>query len=160
LFIPLPLASEEVKSLDVTMLELGDEKTLPGTAHEVEIVPGFFVDIGSDIIELPFGSNAETVSGVYVPEEHRPPVDLEGTVIGMWYLEPYDAEAEEGLAVRIQDQWSSVQGANYEVKVASYAHFSWLDAGSLALGEDGFFTGDAKLPVVSTVVLLDTAASE
>jgi hypothetical protein len=161
LFVPLPLQSEEVKALDVTLLELGDDKTLPGTAHEVEIVPGFFVNIGSDIIELPFGSVVtDLVSGVFVPEEHRPPVALEGTVIGMWYLEPYDATAEDGLAIRILDEWSTAQDTTYEVKVASYAHYSWLDAGSLTLGADGFFTGDAKLPVVSTVVLLDTTTAE
>ena len=59
-----------------------------------------------------------------------------------------------GLPVRFRNLWSLSDGATYEVWVGSYKDSAWLNAGSVTVSGE-YVSGDAMLPLLSTIVLVD-----
>src|SRR5690606_20930327 len=144
--------------IDVTIPALDAAHELPATAAELELGQGLFVTVGKDDLEPPlFVDPATHAAGVRVEQATWPPLDEIDSekVVAVWYTVPFDhhAKSDAGLPLRVQDQWSLDEGAELSVWVGSYGESAWLPAGSLTVGADGWLTGEAALPHLSTVVL-------
>jgi len=157
-FAPVVFEDGEVRTIDMPLLPPGGSRLLPATAAELEVATGLFVTVAADDLEPPaFAEPATEMHAVSVPADRQPPIDgVAGTVVAMWFMGPFDHHAAEGLPVRIANDFELPVDAIYEVWVGSYGDAMWVPAGSLTVTEDGL-VGDAKLPVVSTVILVDPA---
>jgi hypothetical protein len=139
---------------------------LPDVAADVELVPGFWVNVGKDNIDMGF-SPQDTTTGVRVPLEgqgwlaNTTLASEVGSVFGMWYLEPWEAAAtSDPLHFRIANEHGWSPGTPVTVWAASYTDFAFLDAGPVAVSSDGAWiepvAGEGGgIPVLSTVVVID-----
>ena len=155
-FAPVQFATDEVRIIDLVTPDLDPATPLPATdPMEIEAGAGLFVTVAADQLEAPlFVDDATEIAGVRLQPDQYPPVDLPGVVIAAWYLDPFDHAAADGLPVRFTHDGSLPDGATYRVMVGSYEDQRWLDAGTVTVsGPD--LTGDARLPLTSTVVLLE-----
>ncbi len=153
-FAPLVFATDEIRTLAVVLPTLDAASPLPASPTELEVGAGLFLTLDETTLEPPLFVEAATeVSGIQVEGADQLPVDLEGTVLGMWYLEPFDHEAPDGVPVRVANQWDLAEGVSAQVWVGSYGTSVWLEAGSLEVS-GASLEGDAFLPLCSTVVLL------
>lgn len=154
--VPLVFDENEERSLTVTVLELGPSSAMPSTPTEVTVAEGLYVTLSGDDLEPPlFVEPATEVAGVRVPDGQRVPVDEPGTIIDMWYVAPFDHHATNGgLPVRFDNLWGLGEGETYEVWVGSYEDSAWLNAGTVTVSGSEL-VGDALLPVMSTIVLVD-----
>jgi len=154
-FAPLEFHTDEARVVDVIMLRHDPASSLGATAAEHETGDGLFVTAGvADLVPPLLAEPATEVSGVIVPEAQRVPVDgITGTVLGMWYVEPFNyAAANGGLPARFEDAWGLADGTELEVYVGSYDESAWLPAGTATVS-GGQITG-AALPLLSTVILV------
>ena len=156
-FVPLAFETDQVRSVDMPLLEGDAPTTLPASSPtEIEVGSGLFVTLSADMLKPPtFEDPATEVAGILVPDNVQPPVDsIEGTVLAMWFMGPFDHEVTGGADMRIRNDWKLKDGTTYEVWVGSYPNSSWLDAGDLTV-KGGWLEGDARLPRISTVLLVD-----
>ena len=168
LLAPLDMEAGVDVSMSFTIFDLEADKVLPEVATDVELVPGFWVNLGKDNIDMGF-SPQDTTTGVRVPVEGQGWLahsslasDFEnGAISGMWYLEPWEAVGTpDPLHFRIanEDGWSP--GTAVTVWAASYKDFAFLDAGPAAVSSDGAWIEPVPgegggIPVLSTVVVID-----
>lgn len=152
---PITWADGEDKVIDVRMVVLDDPLPIPASAEEVEVTEGLWLTLGMDTLEPPFGVDLEDVAAVRVPEADRLPIELDGEVLDVWYIHPWEAESEEGAPVRVANAWGLAPGESVRAWASSLPlEYSWLDAGTLTVTEDGgMLEGDAALPVLTTLVL-------
>ena len=156
--VPVTLADKEQRTIDMVLLDLDAAAPLPDAPQEVEVVEGVYLTVGASVLEpVQFTELGDVIAGVEVPAKWRPPIELTGTVIDMWYLTPFEAEAAEGLPIRLVNAWGLEAGTTYEVWSASTAlEYSWLDAGTLTVTEDGkMLEGDARIPILTNIVLIN-----
>jgi hypothetical protein len=154
-FAPLEFRSGEARTLDVVLLAHDAPSPLGPTATEHETGDGLYLTLGEPDLTPPLlAPRATEVSGVFVPEGQRVPTDgVTGTVLGMWYVDPFDHTATGAdIPVRIEDRWALADGTELEVYVGDYLSSAWLSAGT-ATASGGQLTG-AALPVLSTVILV------
>ena len=90
------------------------------------------------------------------------PLPSTGTYVGGWFIEPYDAKAENGLPVRFTNSFGLSAGAQVHVYGSSYDDFAWLDLGTFT-ESGGFLVADnattGKLTVLATLVIMDESGS-
>lgn len=156
-FAALEFQTDQSRTVDISIPALDSPQAL-GARKELELGSGLLVTVGADDLEPPlFVDPATEAAGVQVPEAQWPPIDRPGEVLALWYTVPFDHTAvpAEGLPVRIENQWDLPKGQTYQIWVASYRDSAWLDAGTLTVGADGYLTGDAALPLLSTVALVE-----
>lgn len=161
-FAPIELLKDQSRQLDITIPALDPLVALPDASAELELGQGLYVTLGKgDLVPPLFVDPATHASGVLVDTEHHPPLDSLEEVVAVWYTAPFDhhAKSDDGLPVRVKDAWGLAEGEVLEVWVGSYTDSAWLPAGTLTVGEDGWLTGDAALPLLSTVVLTRADAS-
>ncbi len=150
--VPLTLEPNENANVDIVIPDLDPAKPLTGTPAEIELGSGLFVTVSTDL-EAPFGLDAAT-EAAGVQATVLPPLEgVTGTAIASWYLDPFNYKSATGLPFRIENQWGLAEGAELHVWVGSYDDFAWLDAGMVTV-TDGFLVGAGKLPLLSTVILV------
>lgn len=155
-FAPIELKTDQHRDLDLTIPALDAAHALSASPTELELGSGLLVTVGESDLEPPlFVPRATHAAGVQVDPAHWPPVDREASeIVAVWFTVPFDHQAASGLPVRIENQWELEEGTSLEVWVGSYGESVWLDAGTLQVGDDGYLTGEAALPLLSTVVLV------
>ncbi len=156
-FFPLGFATDQARDLDVTIPTLDPQIELPATAAEFTLGEGLMLTVGTDDIQEPdFVDPATHAAGVRVDGANWPPVDREGSVVAMWYLVPFDHHAtNDGLPIRFDNgPLGLTEGATYQLWVGSYSDATWVDAGQVT-ESGGLLEGDAKLPMISTVALVE-----
>jgi hypothetical protein len=122
----------------------------------VEVAPGIRVTVGQGELEppSPFDPAPTEITGAAVPQALWVPTDgISGTVLGQWFLGPFDTPASAGLPIAFDDAWTLGDGATLRVYVGSYEASAWLDAGTVT-SAGGVLSGDAELPLLSTVLLV------
>jgi hypothetical protein len=154
--VPILFDCATDRSVDVDVLPLDADSPLGGSPAEHPVGDGLYLTVGLNDLEPPlFSDPAEAVAGVRVPEESWIPFDgVEGTVLAMWYLAPFDYHAipAGGLPLRIENQWGLADGTALEVYVGSYTDSQWLSAGTVSV--EGADLNGAALPLLSTVILV------
>ncbi len=148
------LLEEEVpRHFVVTLLERDPPSPLTADPVWHDVGAGLRIEASSAAIEPPaFVDPATEVWGVFVPEEHHPPLDGLEQVLAVWFVGPFDHHAPDGLPIQIEGTYGLAEGEQVRVRVGDYASSSWLDAGTLTVTGTGL-QGDARLPVLSTVVI-------
>lgn len=152
---PLSWADGENKVLDIQMLERGPSQPIPAVATELELADGLWVTLGMDTLVPAFGYDLVDTSAVRVAEADRLPIELDDEVLDVWYVHPWESEAEAGAALRVANTYGLAPGESVRAWVASLpTEYSWLDAGTLTVSGDGtMLEGEAALPVLTTLVL-------
>jgi hypothetical protein len=87
-------------NVDVVLQKSSGWQAMPATATQVDMGDGLSLNLGADLVELPFGTDADTVGAVSMPESDWPPLiglDHGGTVVAIYQLSPFDAHASSGL---------------------------------------------------------------
>lgn len=164
--VPIVIELGSDIQLDTVLMAPDAFYSFPDTLEEMSIGAGLHVSVGLDSVKLPYGGSPENrLAAVLVPEGKRLPVSIDGntrTIIGMWYLSPFDAQAlTEGLALRIEDVWGLDTNKTYEAyefQVSKELGYRWISVGDFSL-EDGFLVAanaeNKGLRYLSTLVLLD-----
>ena len=150
-------AMGQTVELDVVMPALDAPVDLPSSAREVEVTDGLFLTVGADILEpAGFEELGDEVAAAPVAAEHSLPLEVDGEVVAQWYVYPFEATSESGVALRLANQWSLPAGETYEVVVSGDPYEpGWIEAGTLTVSSDGeSLEGDAELPLFTSVVLL------
>jgi hypothetical protein len=100
------------------------------------------------------------VGGVRATFESIPIDGISGTVLGVWFVDPFDFLSVDaaGLPVRFVDEWSLPVGTELDVYVGSYGDSAWLSAGTATVGmPDGggvVSIEGAALPLIGSVLLV------
>lgn len=155
--VTLTLADEETRTIDVVLDPFDSPRPLPDVASEVEVTDGLYLTVGADILEPPpLEDLPSEVAAVRVPEAHRLDVEVEGTLLDVWYLSPWEASSEPGVAVRVDNLWGLAPGERARAFVTSEpTTYAWLDAGELVVADDGAtLAGEASLPLLTTLALV------
>lgn len=149
--VPITLDPNEEADVTLVVPDLDAAHPLSASPTELELGSGLFVTVSTDLV-VPFAEPDPTeAAGVRAPT--LPPIEgVTGTPLAAWYLAPFNYKSDAGLPFRIADEWD-LGGATLHVWVASYDDFAWLDAGEVT-AHDGYLTGSGKLPLLSTVVLV------
>jgi hypothetical protein len=159
-FAPVELPEPGTTSVNVTMYDLQNEVALPTSTSEVEIAPGLHLTLAASDLEPPtFVDPADTIGALDVTADSIP-IGLDGEVIAVWYMTPFDHHAPNGLGVRIEDTWTLDPAGTYELHQGIYKTYSWEKVGDMTLADDGAggseLTTDGTLGLISTLVLLKT----
>jgi len=153
-FVPYTMGEGEV-TLDHTVNSLGDGVMLPDPRAEVEVAPNLFVSVGMGELEPPlFTDEADWIGGVAAADASRLPIELNGTVLDVWYMGPFDHHADPGLGVRVVNTYGDLTDRTLELWVGDYEASTWLNAGPMIEGKDSL-TLDGSVSIVSTMVLID-----
>lgn len=167
-FVPLVFDQDEIRDINVVLPLIESTLSLPATSESLEVAPGVFLTVGVDDLEPPgvIGDDATEIMGTTVDRDHWMPIDdpdgvgiSEDNILAMWYLGPFDYQAtNSGLPIAVSnDELALPVGHTFRVYAGSYFEATWLDAGTLTVNEDGsMLTGDALLPLIGTIILVDS----
>ncbi len=159
-FVPLELATDEVRTVDITLCPHDTPSPLTGTATEMELGEGLYITLSTSSIEPPLFVDPETeASGVRLaPADHVPTDGISGTVVEQWYVDPFNNHATGAdLPIRFDGAVLGLAAASYRVYVGSYDDFAWIDVGTFSDGDaDGWYTADGgELPLLGTILLVE-----
>lgn len=141
-------------TLDIAVPAVGTEYQLTSNRIEREIAPGLFVAAQLGDLTILFEDDPTSMSGVRVDEGDRLPIDdLSGDVVAMWYLEPWSADCDPGIPVRVSNFFGATLGSTYELWQASYDGFGWVKVGDLT-EDGGFLQGGLTLTKIETLALV------
>ncbi|MEO0600456.1 MAG: hypothetical protein AAF211_03415 [Myxococcota bacterium] len=159
-FVPVQFATDESRTIDLTMPPLDAATALTGTAQAIQTGAGLQIELAEGDLEPPtFIEPATEVAGVRLTEAQHVPVDDEdGTVVAQWFLEPFDHTATVDIPMTFSNDYALADGTELRVIVGDYTTSQWLEAGTLTV-TGGELEGDVNLPVTSTVVLMDVTAN-
>lgn len=152
-FTPIDLEDDATLSVDVTMLPLGAPVSIPATAAELEITDGVYVTLGEGELEPPlFVDDATEVAGVDATATPMPVQLLEGTVLAMYYLAPFDFHATAGAPIELRNDWGLADG-EAELYVAVYETSTWDKVGDLTVSGDRLVSSGG-LHLISTIAVV------
>ena len=143
---------------DVTLIERGTAVALPSTAAELELATGLFVTLAQGDLTILFEDDPTEASAVEVTSDIEFPLPSDtGSLVAAWYLHPYEADAEDGAPLRIEDRWSYAEGDQVHVWGSSYDDFAWLDLGTFTRTNGSFVADSAagELTVFATLVVME-----
>jgi hypothetical protein len=163
-FVPVDIAADAERTIDVVVPDLGAATALTATAAEVEVIDGLFVTASTSSLEapnplLPAPTALRAVDATSVAM----PIDfLTGEVVALFYMDPFDYKATDtgaGVPVRFDNAWSLADDEAH-LYMGDYYTASWIDLGPLATDGDGKLVPETAPPRVSTLLILKTAPSE
>ena len=78
------------------------------------------------------------------------------SIVGMWYLGPYDGVISPLWDFEVHDTGLAV-GTTLKILNGSYQDRKWLDGGTATVGEDGVLRTDldSGISIMSTLVLVE-----
>lgn len=154
-FAPITLDEAATRTIDIVVPKLGPATAIPDTAAEIEVVDGLYLTIGKGDLSkpTPLDPEATEVAGVDATAFSVPIEGITGDVLAVYYLHPFDYPADGGLTVRLDDGWTLGSG-NGELWVGNYDDIQWDKVGDLVDDGDGKLTPGAKLPRISTLVVV------
>ena len=155
-FAAVTLEEDVPKQLTMYVPNLDAPSALGATAEWHAVGAGLRVQLDTSSLETPaFFPDATEVAGVLVDPSIWPPLDGLTNAHAVWFTSPFDYPAAgTGIPVEIDNTFGLTAGGTYEVYVGDYTTSEWLFAGTLT-ESGGVLTGDAQLPLMSTVVLTD-----
>ncbi len=153
-FVPFTLV-EGGNVLDAQLFDMGEGVGLPKERGEVDAGGGVFLTGALSEMQAPdFMPEASWVGAVQVPEEAQLPVELNGDVVGMWYMGPFDYHLDPEFGIRLTGVKAGGTDRSYELWVARYETSAWERVGEATWDDEGVSI-DGDLSLVSTLVLMD-----
>lgn len=156
--VPLTVAVDQTRTIDVTLFAADATVTIPTTADEIEVAPGFFLTVGVDTVEPAiFEDLGTTIASAQVTESEMLPLEVEaahGAFVTAYYFAPFEAFSTSGLPFRIDNTF----GLPANTALVAYASsgpdlYTWLPAGELAVSADGTSIEGGSLPILTTLVV-------
>jgi hypothetical protein len=141
---------------DVALPDLGAGATLSSSRAWLDLDGGLSLEVASTDLSTSYGDFGDTIVASSVPPEAQPDFEPGGAVVAWWYLATFEGSADPGMGIRVSADaiGSFVTGDAVEVWNADQTlHPVWLDQGTLTLGDDGYFTGDATVTELTSLVL-------
>ena len=145
-------------TMDFIAPRLAKVLEMPATATETDLGAGLHLTIGDDIGEqaatAPEGPLGAAAADMTAPMR----VDIEGDVVAMWHLSPWDFHAEDGMDFKIEAAGLEVNSSSsfYEFRVES-DDYGWDRIGG-ATSDGTWITTDGKLHFTTTLVLINEKA--
>jgi len=158
---PLTFAANEERDVTVTLPLAGTPRPLPtGAAAELDLDGVLLTLQDGDLAVALSPDPVLQVSGARLAPELYPPLQLDGDVLAVWYLSPYNAGSNAGVPVAIALEPGVVTGGEaLRLWRADYATFSWVDDGEVLANSDGTrLEGSALLHGLTTLALVRTPA--
>ena len=156
-FIDLPM--ETVRTID-TPIVIPTFKTSGnlGSTGTVSVDGGLNISVDANYT-LPFGTEMEDkLKGVKmdVATAGLPFDDIDGEVVGLWYLGTWNTEIESGWSFSVDTLDGVTEGDTLKVLTGDYLGNAWVDEGTATVGADGSVTSDAGTGItfLSTLVLI------
>lgn len=153
--VPLTITEGGDRSVDVVLPPLGPEVALPAETAEIEIAPGVLVTTRQGDLAVPLEEEPQThVSGVRVDAAHWPPIPLAGTIAAVWYLAPYEAEADPPMPIKLSHPGGDHEG-DYVLYRSDYWTYDFVEVGELVNHGEWLLDPDARLDQLTTLVLVE-----
>ncbi|MFH1469807.1 MAG: hypothetical protein ABIO70_35810 [Pseudomonadota bacterium] len=135
-----------------------DEITLGNAAQVVSAAGGLMLTLDKNDITLPLGETDYIITSAAPSAEQIPEIDtLEGEIVGMWYLGPFDSRISPPAPFAVvTNPGDFTEGEVLQAWVAGYLETDWLDCGTATVQADGTILSDtgAGLTVLSTLALV------
>jgi hypothetical protein len=151
----VPLTLEKgPRTLDVLMPRF-KSTALPAAHKWLSVSEGLDLDIGLDLLDEPkIGEIGDVVTVSRLAPEDALPIELAGTALDVYYIGPFEIESEAGVSVRLTETYGLAEGDKVELYASSLpTEYKWLPCGTLTL-TGGVWTGTAKLPILTTLVVV------
>jgi len=157
-FTPVLAPDTGERVVNIQLAEAMDRVELPDTATELAIGDGLHLTVAAGDLEPPPFIDPATEIVAKDVTDIAMPVELQGTVKAMWYLDPFDFHASSDLAIRVDDNFGEpASGKRFELWVASYEEYWWLPLGEVTKDSDDMWAlSTGGLGLISTVILLET----
>ncbi|HMV67268.1 MAG TPA: hypothetical protein PKA64_10490 [Myxococcota bacterium] len=157
-FVPITVDAS-TRTVDVVVPDLGPDRALGPARAWLDLGDGLSIEAGADDVTpaSPFDPAVTAIAAARVTDDALPIEGLEGTLIAMFYLAPFDAEAEAGLSVRFAPgdlPGPALASGEAELFYADYADSTWKRLGDLTDDGLGNLAPAAALPKLSTLVIL------
>lgn len=125
-FTPLDARADRIRTVDVVVPRLSHWLALPATPGELQIADGLWVTVGLDqlIPSSPFAPAATHVGAVDATAQALPTDRLEGELLALYYLSPFDYAATAPLPLRVRNDWSLASG-EAALYAAMYETYAW-----------------------------------
>ena len=130
-----------------TELEEGDT----GTIH---VGGNLMLAVDTGAMALPLGISDYVIKGAYVQPELWPDLGtLEGEVVGLWYLAPFNATFDPPAAFSVQNDLGLDAGTVLEIMSTDYLGHDWVSGGTATVQDDGSIVADSGSGVLSTTTV-------
>ncbi len=150
--VPYNLADSDFVDLDV-VIPSTTPVAIPATLASVEYGTDLFFSLAAGDVTLLFEDDPTEISVARVATDTALPVDLEGTIEAIWYVDPWSAEMETPAPVEIRDTFSGVAGDDYVLYQLNYDDYDWENLGTFT-SDGSMLTGDVTLERLDTLVLI------
>jgi hypothetical protein len=156
-FAPLTIV-EGANSQDATLLDMGAGHTLTDERQVIEVATNLTLSVGLADLEPPlFFDPVDWVDAIQVPAADWLPIELNGTVIDVWYMGPFDFHSTAGIPVTIANTYGvDPSSGTIELWVGSYEASGYLKVGTASDDGAGNLVFDGDLGLISTLVLIDS----
>lgn len=156
-FAPITVTEGQERELDAVVPVLGAEVAIPAAEADLEPAPGLFLTLAEDQLDRPsaFADVPTAIAGVDATAWHLPVEGVEGEVLAMYYLWPFDAPTTLGfIPVKLTDRWSLNSG-EAELWAGDYHTSEWIKVGDLDDNSDVLTpAGGGGLARLTTVLVV------
>ena len=131
-----------------------------GSTTTIAVDGGLNISATADGYTLPFGTDVEEkLKGVKMTDigaAALPMGDVQGEVVGLWYLGTWDTAIDPAWSFTIDSLEGVEEGDTLKVMTGDYFGISWVDEGTATVGAGGAVTADAGTGIsfLSTFVLI------
>ncbi len=157
--VPYTLEEGADDSVDVTLPKRSAAVALPASRGWIDLGQGLSLEVGQGELTKSFADDPTEVAVARpAPSTYLPLEGLPGTALAMWYLYPYEAEADPASGVRLANDLALPSGGVYELWAASYWDYAFVKLGTLTVTEDGQrLEGAIALATYTTLALVEPA---
>jgi hypothetical protein len=149
--VPYNLGDGEFIDLDVVVPST-TPVTIPMASASIEYGTDLFLTLGAGDLTLLFEDDPTDISVARMATDSALPVDLQGTIEAIWYMDPWDADAVSAIPVEIRDTFSGVAGDDYQLYQMNYDDYDWENLGTLT--SNGTLLTGASIERLETLILI------
>lgn len=151
-FAPITWIEGDTHSIDIRLVETGPSENLDGSGSYGNEELG--VQFGNgDLVDYLTGDPISTLAVTAAPADARPPLELSGEVLAVYYLAPFEAHGE--ATVTLREAWGLAPGETVDVWYgATPLESAFVQAGTLTVEAAGeWMTGTATIHALTVVVV-------
>lgn len=151
-FAPITVDGETRRELTVTVPDMAPVD-LPASVQEVTF-GGCHMEVGEGSLSAGSPLDPDPTSMAVVRATAALPIENgpTGEVLGVWYVWPFDAEAEDGIPLAIDNSWGVASG-EASLWYADYDTSSWIEIGDMT-DTAGRISPPTPLPKLTTFALV------
>ena len=125
-----------------------------GATGTVHVGGNFMLAVDTDTMSLPLGVSDYIIQGVYVSPDFYPDTSsIDGDIVGLWYLGPFNASFDPPAAFSIQTDLGVAAGTELQILCADYLGADWASGGTATVQDNGTITTDSGAGVLYTTAV-------